>query len=82
MSEIIMIKKTITITIYEDTNQLDDSSTPAVASIIAAIKLHINGLLESSESELIDADIEISKNLFLEDSVYVSEHNISVSIIE
>ena len=77
-----MIKKTITITIYEDTNELDDSSTPAVASIIGAIKLHINGLLESSESELIDADIQIGKNLFLEDSVYVSEHNISVSIIE
>jgi hypothetical protein len=77
-----MIKKTITITIYEDTNELDDSSTPAVASIIGAIKSHINGLLESSESELIDADIQIGKNLFLEDSVYVSEHNISVSIIE
>lgn len=77
-----MIKKTITITIYEDTNELDDSSTPAVASIIGAIKSHINGLLESSESELIDADIQIGKNLFLEDSVYVSEHNIAISIIE
>ena len=77
-----MIKKTITITIYEDTNELDDSSTPAVTSIVGAIKSHINGLLESSESELIDADIQIGKNLFLEDSVYVSEHNIAISIIE
>jgi hypothetical protein len=77
-----MIKKTITITIYEDTNELDDSSTPAVTSIVGAIKSHINGLLESSDSELIDADIQIGKNLFLEASVYVSEHVISVSIIE
>lgn len=77
-----MIKKTITITIYEDTNELDDSSTPTMISIIGAIKSHINGLLENSESELIDADIQIGKNLFLEDSVYVSEHNITVSIIE
>jgi hypothetical protein len=71
-----MIKKTITITVLEDTDELDISETAAVESIIVHIKTLINSLLQNSDSELIDADIIVSKNLLLIDEVEVSVANI------
>jgi hypothetical protein len=71
-----MIKKTITITVLEDTDELDISETAAVESIIVNLKILINSLLQNSDSELIDADIIVSKNLLLIDEVEVSVANI------
>lgn len=79
-----MIKKTITITVLEDTDELDISETAAVESILVNIKTHINSLLQNSDSELIDADIRVSKNLLLVDEVevYVSEIQYVKSILD
>jgi hypothetical protein len=79
-----MIKKTITITVLEDTDELDISETAAVESIIVNLKILINSLLQNSDSELIDADIIVSKNLLLIDEVEVSvaEINYVKSILD